>query len=105
MTGLSLAYNLQEHNITIFDKSWRPGGRVSTRKHDNYFFDHGAHYLSTNHSVKQLNEVISRYNLGQVIEIDFAIDYLKNQKIRKKIIIGQNGINSIPKSIFSQLFP
>jgi len=37
MTGLSLAYNLQEHNITIFDKSWRPGGRVSTRKHDNYF--------------------------------------------------------------------
>ena len=36
MTGLSLAYNLEEHNITIFDKSWRPGGRVSTRKHDNY---------------------------------------------------------------------
>ena len=38
MTGLSLAYNLQEHNITIFDKSWRPGGRVSTRKQDNYLF-------------------------------------------------------------------
>ena len=55
MTGLSLAYNLQEHNITIFDKSWRSGGRVSTRKHDNYLFDHGAHYLSTNHSVNQLN--------------------------------------------------
>ena len=59
MTGLSLAYNLQEHNITIFDKSWRPGGRVSTRNHDNYLFDHGAHYLSTNHSINQLNEVIS----------------------------------------------
>ncbi len=103
MTGLSLAYNLQEHNITIFDKSWRPGGRVSTRKHGNYFFDHGAHYLSTNHSVNQLNEVISRYNLGQEIEIDFAIDYLKNQKTRKKIIIGQNGMNSIPKSIFDNI--
>ena len=103
MTGLSLAYNLQEHNITIFDKSWRPGGRVSTRKHDNYLFDHGAHYLSTNHSVNQLNEVISRYNLGKVIEIDFATDYLKNKKTRKKIIIGQNGMNSIPKSIFDNI--
>ncbi len=103
MTGLSLAYNLQEYNITIFDKSWRPGGRVSTRKHDNYLFDHGAHYLSTNHSVNQLNEVISRYKLGKVIEIDFATDYLKNKKTRKKIIIGQNGINSIPKSIFDNL--
>ena len=103
MTGLSLAYNLQEHNITIFDKSWRPGGRVSTRNHNNYFFDHGAHYLSTNHSVNQLNEVISKYNLGQKIEIDFAIDYLKNKKTRKKIIIGQNGMNSIPKSIFDNI--
>jgi len=103
MTGLSLAYNLQEHNITIFDKSWRPGGRVSTRKHDNYLFDHGAHYLSTNHSVNQLNEVIRRYNLGQVIEIDFATDYLKSKKTRKKIIIGQNGMNSIPKSIFDNI--
>ena len=77
MTGLSLAYNLQEHNVTIFDKSWRPGGRVSTRKHDNYLFDHGAHYLSTNHSVNQLNEVITKYNLGQIIEINFATDFLK----------------------------
>ena len=55
MTGLSLAYNLQEHNITIFDKSWRPGGRVSTRKHGDYLFDHGAHYLSTNHSVNPVS--------------------------------------------------
>ena len=103
MTGLSLAYNLQEHNITIFDKSWRSGGRVSTRKHNSYLFDHGAHYLSTNHSVNQLNEVITKYNLGQIIEIDFATDYLKNKKTRKKIIIGQNGMNSIPKSIFDNI--
>ena len=87
MTGLSLAYNLQEHNITIFDKSWRPGGRVSTRKHDNYLFDHGAHYLSINHCVTQLNEVINRFNLGQKIEIDFATDYLKNKKTKKKLLL------------------
>ena len=103
MTGLSLAYNLQEHNISIFDKSWRPGGRVSTRMHGNYLFDHGAHYLSTNHSVTQLKEVINKFNLGQEIEIDFATDYLENKKARKKIIIGQNGMNSIPKSIFDNI--
>ena len=103
MTGLSLAYNLQEHNITIFDKSWRPGGRVSTRKVDNYLFDHGAHYLSTNHSVTQLNTVLRRYNLGQEIEIDFATDYLENKNDRKKIIIGKNGMNSIPQSIFDNI--
>ena len=37
MTGLSIAYNLKGQKITLFDKSWRPGGRVSTRIHDNYF--------------------------------------------------------------------
>ena len=103
MTGLSLAYNLQKYNITIFDKSWRAGGRVSTRKHNNYLFDHGAHYLSAKHSVPQLNEVINKYNLGQEIDIDFATDYLKNKKTIKKIIIGQNGMNSIPKSIFDNI--
>ena len=103
MTGLSLAYNLQEHNITIFDKSWRPGGRVSTRKVDNYLFDHGAHYLSANHNIIQLNEVLRRYNLGKKIEIEFATDYLKNKKSRKKIIICENGMNSIPKSIFDNI--
>ena len=60
MTGLSLAYNLQEHNITIFDKSWRPGGRVSTRKHDHLLFDHGAHYISLNHNVSQLRGLLKQ---------------------------------------------
>ena len=60
MTGLSIAYNLKGQKITLFDKSWRPGGRVSTRIHDNYFFDHGAHYLSVNHNVLQLNELINK---------------------------------------------
>ncbi len=41
--------------------------------------------------------------MGEVIEIDFATDYLKNKKTRKKIIIGQNGMNSIPNSIFDNI--
>ena len=103
MTGLSIAYNLKEQKITLFDKSWRPGGRVSTRIHDNYFFDHGAHYLSVNHNVLQLNELINKLNIAKEIEIDFATNYLKNKKTKKKIIVGKNGMNSIPKSIFENI--
>ena len=103
MTGLSLAYNLQDSNITIFDKSWRAGGRVSTRKHNNLIFDHGAHYLSPRHKVKQLNYVLNKLDLLKEKEILFYSDFKKQKKIKKKVLIGKNGINSIPKGIFENL--
>ena len=103
MTGLSLAYNLQNTNITIFDKSWRAGGRASTRKHDDLIFDHGAHYLSQKHKVKQLNDVLNKLNLLREKEIIFYADFKKNEKIKKKIFVGKNGINSIPKGIFENI--
>ena len=59
MTGLSLAYNLKGKNITIFDKSWRSGGRISTRKHDDLIFDHGAHYLSKKSIIGKLRDEIN----------------------------------------------
>ena len=103
MTGLSLAYNLKEHNISIFDKSWRPGGRVSTRKHDDSFFDHGAHYLSINHDVKQLRDILNKLNIVKEKEIIFSTDFLKKEIIKKKVLIGNNGMNYIPKKIFEDL--
>ncbi len=103
MTGLSLAYNLKEHNISIFDKSWRPGGRVSTRKHGNTYFDHGAHYLSINHHVKQLRDILNKLNIVKEKEIIFSTDFLKNEIIKKKVLIGNNGMTSIPKKIFEDL--
>ena len=103
MTGLSLAYNLKEHNISIFDKSWRPGGRVSTRKHENSFFDHGAHYLSINYQVKQLRNILNKLDIVKEKKIIFSTDFLKNKIINKKILIGNNGMNSIPKKIFEDL--
>tara|TARA_B100000678_G_scaffold215293_1_gene182592 strand:+ start:216 stop:1187 length:972 start_codon:yes stop_codon:yes gene_type:complete len=103
MTGLSLAYNLKEHNISIFDKSWRPGGRVSTRKHGSTYFDHGAHYLSINHHVKQLRDILNKLNIVKEKEIIFSTDFLKNEIIKKKVLIGNNGMTSIPKKIFEDL--
>ena len=103
MTGLSLAYNLQNNNITIFDKSWRVGGRASTRKHNDLVFDHGAHYLSKKHKVKQLNDILKKLDLLKEKEIMFYSDYKKNKKIKKKIYVGKYGINSIPKGIFDNI--
>ncbi len=103
ITGLSLAYNLRGNNITIFDKSWRPGGRVSTRKNDELLFDHGAHYLSKNHKVKQLKNLLDSLDIVNEKIINFSTNYLKKDFIKKTILIGKNGMNSIPRKIFDNL--
>ena len=103
MTGLSLTYNLQGNNISIFDKSWRPGGRVSTRKHGDLLFDHGAHYLSASHNVTQLKEVLNKIDITKEIEINFSTNLKGNKLLKKKIIIGKNGMNSIPNAIYQSL--
>ncbi len=103
MTGLSIAYNLKGNNISIFDKSWRPGGRVSTRKHGDLLFDHGAHYLSVNHNVTQLKEVLNKIDITKEIEINFSTNLKENKLLKKKIIIGKNGMNSIPNTIYQSL--
>ena len=103
MTGLSLAYNLKGNNITIFDKSWRPGGRVSTRSNGEFLFDHGAHYLSKKNNNGQLKDLLEKLKIVKEKEINFANNYLNNEIIKKKILIGINGMNSIPKNIFAHL--
>lgn len=49
ITGLSVAYHFPKNTqITFFDKSRRPGGRVCTRtsrQHPDYIFDHGAPFI------------------------------------------------------------
>jgi hypothetical protein len=45
IAGLAAAHRLQQQaDICIFEKSWRAGGRVSTRQKQ-YSFDHGAQYF------------------------------------------------------------
>ena len=60
LSALSLAYHLPALDITFFEKSWRPGGRISTRKHNQYAFDHGAHYLKLDHGIIGLNEYLNK---------------------------------------------
>ena len=103
ITGLSLAYNLKGNNITIFDKSWRPGGRVSTRKNNQLIFDHGAHYLSKNHKSEQLRRLLKELNIVDEKEIYFSTNFLKKEILKKQILVGRDGMNSIPRKIFDNL--
>lgn len=46
LSGLTAANILKDHaNITIFEKSRSVSGRMSTRRAEPYFFDHGAQYF------------------------------------------------------------
>ena len=76
LSALSLAHHLPSLDITFFEKSWRPGGRISTRKHGEYAFDHGAHYLKIDHGMIGLNEFLEKIDAIKIL----------NNKIIKAII-------------------
>ncbi|MEM8488390.1 MAG: NAD(P)-binding protein [Bacteroidota bacterium] len=48
MAGLTAGRILADHGlrVTLFDKARGPGGRMATRRHDAYAFDHGAQYFT-----------------------------------------------------------
>ncbi|MDA9817652.1 FAD-dependent oxidoreductase [Flavobacteriaceae bacterium] len=47
ISGLTIAKKLEKLNeVTVFDKSKGIGGRMATRRVDNYHFDHGAQFFT-----------------------------------------------------------
>jgi predicted NAD/FAD-dependent oxidoreductase len=48
MAGMAAARTLADQNahVMVFDKGRGPGGRMSTRRHDDLWFDHGAQYFT-----------------------------------------------------------
>ncbi len=97
LSALSLAYHLPTLDITFFEKSWRPGGRISTRRHENYIFDHGAHYLKEDNGVIGFNEFLHKINATKILNGEFCANIQNQLPIEKKqIIVGQNGMESIP---------
>lgn len=51
MTGLSAAQVLTRHgySVVVFDKARRPGGRLASRRDEQWAFDHGAQYFTAKH--------------------------------------------------------
>ncbi len=48
IAGLAAGRTLSDHglHVTLFDKARGPGGRMATRRHTPYAFDHGAQYFT-----------------------------------------------------------
>tara|TARA_Y100001935_G_C17234528_1_gene472234 strand:+ start:169 stop:1149 length:981 start_codon:yes stop_codon:yes gene_type:complete len=104
LSALSLAYHLPTMDITFFEKSWRPGGRVSTRRHENYIFDHGAHYLKEDNGVIGFNDFLYKIGATKTLNGDFCSNIQNQSPIeKKKIIVGRKGIESIPLEIHKSL--
>ena len=104
LSALSLAHHLPSLDITFFEKSWRPGGRISTRKHGEYAFDHGAHYLKTDHGMIGLNEFLEKIDAIKILKGPFCRNISQNSPIEEKeIIVGKEGNESIPLKFHKHL--
>ena len=104
LSALSLAYHLPTLDITFFEKSWRPGGRISTRRHNQYAFDHGAHYLKLDHGIIGLNEYLNKVDAIKILKGQFCSNISQNSPIEdKEIIVGKEGNESIPINIHRSL--
>lgn len=81
LSGLSLATLLKgKADITVFDKARGVGGRMSTRRAEPYFFDHGAQYFTARtEAFKQFIEPYVRDGLIQRWDADYAL--LKGEEI------------------------
>lgn len=105
IAGLTIANKLFEANeVTIFDKSRGIGGRMATRRHENYHFDHGAQFFRAKTSeFKQFcikaakNNVISQWQ-GEFAEIT-ANKITRNWpfSLKNPHYVGQPQMNSLCK--------
>jgi len=104
LSALSLAHHLPSLDITFFEKSWRPGGRISTRRHQDYAFDHGAHYIKEDHGVLGFNEYLEKINATKVLNGTFCSNIQNQSPLEeKRVIVGQKGIESIPLEFHKKL--
>ena len=104
LSALSLVHHLPSLDITFFEKSWRPGGRISTRRHQDYAFDHGAHYIKEDHGVIGFNEYLEKINATKVLNGTFCSNIQNQSPIEeKRVIVGQKGIESIPLEFHKKL--
>ena len=111
LAGLSAANLLKDHaDITLFEKSRGVSGRMSTRRAEPYFFDHGAQYFTVENSVFQefiepmLNEnIIERWNAHYVHFQGKQIIERKNWRDDKPRYVGTPGMNQVAKFLSKEL--
>jgi renalase len=107
LSGLSAAHFLKEHaEITLFEKAHGVSGRISTRRAEPYFFDHGAQYFTVRTKafhdfiqplikqgiIERWNARYVKFDIDQIIERKNWVDY-------EPRYVGVPGMNKIAKHL------
>ena len=91
ISGLFLGYMLKNHyDITMFEKSRGTGGRMASRRKDDFIFDHGAPFFTV--KTKEFQDFL-RYFIqeGIVAEWKATFAQIENYEV-KKIYKWGNGL-------------
>jgi predicted NAD/FAD-dependent oxidoreductase len=111
LSGLTTANLLKDYaDITLFEKAKGVGGRISTRRAEPYFFDHGAQYFKvrTDEFKAFINPMIKK---GIIERWDARFVEFENRKIIQKRqwneeyphYVGVPGMNTIAKYLSEDL--
>lgn len=105
LSGLTTAHLLKDFGeVTIFEKSRGVGGRMSTRRAEPYFFDHGAQYFTAKTKPFQAfiqplldQAIIEKWNARYVrFDADNIVER-KNWKDDTPRYVGVPGMNHVAK--------
>ena len=103
MSGVTAAKELAKLNeVTVFDKSRGIGGRMATRRVDNYHFDHGAQFF--NAKSEEFKDLCQKVKSDSIIEewnCNFA--EITENKINKKWQFGNEKAHFVAKPQMNNL--
>lgn len=105
LSGLSAAHLLKDYaDITLFEKARGVSGRISTRRAEPYFFDHGAQYFTARTKPFQdfiqplLDQgIIERWNARYVKFKSNQIIERRNWRDEEPRYVGVPGMNHVAK--------
>lgn len=114
ISGLTLTHKLKDHaHITIFEKARGVSGRMSTRRAEPYFFDHGAQYFTVRSQrfktflAPLFEQGIIKEWLPKYVELDNNGNPTNTENNTKKDpwYVGNPGMNAICKYLAKDLGP
>ena len=111
LAGLTAAHYLKDHaQVTVFEKARGVSGRMSTRRAEPYFFDHGAQYFTAR--LARFRAFLQPLIAAGIIAPWHArfVEIEHNQIIRRRQwddeyphYVGVPGMNAVAKSLAAEL--
>ena len=109
LAGLSTARTLEEqgYEVVVVDKARGPGGRMATRRHEDWRFDHGAQYF-TARDPQFLQQVMAWCESGHVEPWDGRIGVVENGRIASapaetERFVAVPGMSTIGRALTKEL--